>query len=65
MPQQSFAARYRAAERLAGGRCPDRSRTHLRLADHECRHRSNWQLDAYALGEASQEAHLATKDRCR
>ena len=22
MPQETFAARYRAAERLAGGRCP-------------------------------------------
>ena len=22
MPQQTFAARYRAAQRLAGGRCP-------------------------------------------
>ena len=38
MPQQSFAARYRAAERLAGGRCPIEAGLICRLADHECRH---------------------------
>ena len=37
MPQ-SFAARYRAAERLAGGRCPIEAGLIRRLADHECRH---------------------------
>jgi hypothetical protein len=38
MPQQSFAARYRAAQRLAGGRCPIEAGLICRLADHECRH---------------------------
>jgi hypothetical protein len=38
MPQQTFAARYRAAERLAGGRCPIEAGLICRLADHECRH---------------------------
>ena len=38
MPQESFAARYRAAQRLAGGRCPIEAGLICRLADHECRH---------------------------
>ena len=38
MPQETFAARYRAAERLAGGRCPIEAGLICRLADHECRH---------------------------
>jgi hypothetical protein len=38
MPQQTFAARYRATERLAGGRCPIEAGLLCRLADHECRH---------------------------
>jgi hypothetical protein len=38
MPLESFAARYRAAERLAGGRCPIEAGLICRLADHECRH---------------------------
>ena len=38
MPLQSFAARDRAAERLAGGRCPIEAGLICRLADHECRH---------------------------
>ena len=35
MPQESFAARYRAAERLAGGRCPIEAGLICRLADHD------------------------------
>ena len=35
---QSFAAQYRAAERLAGGRDPIEAGLLGRLADHECRH---------------------------
>jgi hypothetical protein len=31
-------ARYRATERLAGGRCPIEAGLICRLADHECRH---------------------------
>jgi hypothetical protein len=38
MSQESFAARYRAAERLAGGHCPIEAGLICRLADHECRH---------------------------
>ena len=38
MPLQSFAARHRAAERLAGGRCPIEAGVIGRLADHEYRH---------------------------
>ena len=38
MSQESFAARYRAAERLAGGRCPIEAGLICSLADHECRH---------------------------
>jgi hypothetical protein len=38
MPQQNFAARYRAAERLAGGRCPIEAGLIGRVADRECRH---------------------------
>ena len=37
MAQESFAARYRAAQRLAGGRCPSEAGLMGRLADHECR----------------------------
>jgi hypothetical protein len=38
MPHQTFAARYRASQRLAGGRCPIEAGLICRLADHECRH---------------------------
>ena len=38
MPHETFAARYRAAQRLAGGRCPIEAGLICRLADHECRH---------------------------
>jgi hypothetical protein len=38
MSQDSFAARYDAALRLAGGRCPIEAGLIGRLADHECRH---------------------------
>jgi hypothetical protein len=33
-----FAARYRAAMRLAGGACPIEAGLFGRLADHECAH---------------------------
>jgi hypothetical protein len=36
LPQESFAVGYRAAERLAGGRCPIEAGLICRLADHEC-----------------------------
>jgi hypothetical protein len=38
MSHESFAARYDAALRLAGGRCPIEAGLIGRLADHECRH---------------------------
>jgi hypothetical protein len=38
MSQESFAAHYSAAQRLAGGRCPIEAGLIGRLADHECRH---------------------------
>jgi hypothetical protein len=38
MSYESFAAHYRAAQRLAGGRCPIEAGLICRLADHECRY---------------------------
>jgi hypothetical protein len=38
MPHERFAARYRSAQRLAGGQCSIEAGLLGRLADHECRH---------------------------